>query len=119
MVDGLAPPPRPVHHRAGMIAHVGSVPAEKLLYRPYRPPASSHSQRVPCCPGCDQMRPQDLKTAMRCVVCRCESTLGTTTVTFHREGQTVVINEVPAEVCENCGEAYVDGSARQRTGFEG
>jgi hypothetical protein len=28
-------------------------------------------------------------------------------VAFHREGQTVVINEVPAEICENCGEAYV------------
>ena len=28
-------------------------------------------------------------------------------MTFHREGQTVVVNEVPAEVCENCGEAYV------------
>ena len=31
-------------------------------------------------------------------------------VTFHRHGQTVVVNEVPAEVCENCGEAYVDGA---------
>jgi YgiT-type zinc finger domain-containing protein len=31
----------------------------------------------------------------------------TTTLTFHRDGQTVVANEVPAEVCENCGEAYV------------
>jgi hypothetical protein len=29
-------------------------------------------------------------------------------VTFHRGGYTLVINEVPAEVCENCGEAYVD-----------
>jgi hypothetical protein len=28
-------------------------------------------------------------------------------VTFHRDGRTLVVNEVPAEVCENCGEAYV------------
>ena len=45
---------------------------------------------------------------MRCIVCHNgETHPGTTTVTFHREGQTVVVNEVPAEVCENCGEAYV------------
>ena len=28
-------------------------------------------------------------------------------MTFHRDGRTLVVNEVPAEVCENCGEAYV------------
>ena len=45
---------------------------------------------------------------MKCIVCHHGDTRpGTTTVTFHREGQTVVVNEVPAEVCENCGEAYV------------
>ena len=45
---------------------------------------------------------------MNCIVCHHGQTRpGTTTVTFHRDGQTVVVNEVPAEVCENCGEAYV------------
>jgi YgiT-type zinc finger domain-containing protein len=45
---------------------------------------------------------------MNCIICRHgETRPGTTTVTFHRDGRTVVINEVPAEVCENCGEAYV------------
>lgn len=45
---------------------------------------------------------------MKCIVCNHgETKPGTTTVTFHRDGQTVVVNEVPAEVCENCGEAYV------------
>jgi YgiT-type zinc finger domain-containing protein len=45
---------------------------------------------------------------MNCIVCDHGQTRpGTTTVTFHRDGQTVVVNEVPAEVCENCGEAYV------------
>ncbi len=45
---------------------------------------------------------------MNCIVCRHGDTHpGTTTVTFHRDGKTLVVNEVPAEVCENCGEAYV------------
>ena len=45
---------------------------------------------------------------MNCIVCHQGQTRpGTTTVTFHRDRQTVVVNEVPAEVCENCGEAYV------------
>jgi len=28
-------------------------------------------------------------------------------VTFPRDSRTLVVNGVPAEVCENCGEAYV------------
>ena len=30
------------------------------------------------------------------------------TVVLQRDGATVVINDVPAQVCENCGEEYVD-----------
>lgn len=45
---------------------------------------------------------------MNCIVCRHGDTHpGSTTVGFHRDGRTLVVNEVPAEVCENCGEAYV------------
>jgi YgiT-type zinc finger domain-containing protein len=45
---------------------------------------------------------------VNCIVCRDGDTRpGTTTVTFHRDGRTLVVNKVPAEVCENCGEAYV------------
>ncbi len=45
---------------------------------------------------------------MNCIVCHHgETRPGMTTVTFHRDSQTVVVNEVPADVCENCGEAYV------------
>ncbi len=45
---------------------------------------------------------------MKCIVCHNGDTQpGTTSVTFHRDGQTVVVNEVPVDVCENCGEAYV------------
>lgn len=52
---------------------------------------------------------------MTCIVCHQGDTRpGTTTVTFHRDGQTVVVNEVPAEVCENCGEAYVADDVTER-----
>lgn len=45
---------------------------------------------------------------MKCIVCHNGDTRpGVTTVAFHRDGQTVVVNEVPADVCENCGESYV------------
>ena len=45
---------------------------------------------------------------MQCIVCHNGSTLpGTTTVTFDRAGSTIVVRSVPAEICENCGEAYV------------
>jgi YgiT-type zinc finger domain-containing protein len=46
---------------------------------------------------------------MKCVVCKLgETRLGKTTVVLQRGGATVVINDVPARVCENCGEEYVD-----------
>ncbi len=45
---------------------------------------------------------------MNCIVCRHgETHPGTTTMAFHGDGRTLVANEVPADVCENCGEAYV------------
>ncbi len=46
---------------------------------------------------------------MKCVVCKLgETRPGVTTIVLQREGATVVINGVPADVCENCGEEYVD-----------
>ena len=46
---------------------------------------------------------------MRCVVCRQgETRPGKTIVVLQRDGATVVINDVPARVCENCSEEYVD-----------
>jgi YgiT-type zinc finger domain-containing protein len=46
---------------------------------------------------------------MKCVVCKQgETRPGKTTVVLQRQGATVVINDVPARVCENCGEDYVD-----------
>jgi len=46
---------------------------------------------------------------MKCVICRKGETVpGQTTVTLQRGNATVVIKDVPAEVCENCGEQYFD-----------
>jgi YgiT-type zinc finger domain-containing protein len=46
---------------------------------------------------------------MRCVICRHgETQAGTTTVTLERNGMTLVVKGVPASICTNCGEEYVD-----------
>ena len=46
---------------------------------------------------------------MKCVICKhAETKLGTTTVTLERDGLTYVVKQVPAQVCPNCGEDYVD-----------
>ena len=46
---------------------------------------------------------------MRCVVCKQADTRpGVTTVTLERGDSTFVVREVPAQVCPNCGEDYVD-----------
>jgi YgiT-type zinc finger domain-containing protein len=45
---------------------------------------------------------------MKCVICKTgEMVEGTTTVTLQRGETTVVIKDVPAEVCDNCGEYYL------------
>ena len=46
---------------------------------------------------------------MMCVVCKqAEVEIGTTTITLERDNLTMLIKNVPARVCPNCGEAYVD-----------
>lgn len=51
---------------------------------------------------------------MKCVVCRQgETRPGKTTLVLQRGGATVVINDVPAHVCENCGEEYVNGQVAE------
>ena len=48
---------------------------------------------------------------MKCLVCKqAETSSGTTTVTLERQGATFVFKDVPAQVCPNCGEDYVDDS---------
>jgi len=46
---------------------------------------------------------------MKCVICKQgETRAGVTTLTFTRDGTTLVVKNVPAQVCASCGEAYVD-----------
>lgn len=52
---------------------------------------------------------------MKCVICKQGQVQeGTATVTLERGPTTVVIKDVPAEVCENCGEYYLSEVVTQR-----
>ncbi len=45
---------------------------------------------------------------MKCVVCKTGDVIdGKTTVTLQRGETTVVIKDVPAQVCDQCGEYYL------------
>ncbi|MFA5327745.1 MAG: type II toxin-antitoxin system MqsA family antitoxin [Prolixibacteraceae bacterium] len=46
---------------------------------------------------------------MECVICKNGTTHpGHVTVTLERDGSIIAIKEVPAQVCNNCGEYYLD-----------
>ena len=46
---------------------------------------------------------------MRCPICReGEARPGTATLVLERDALTMVVRHVSAEVCENCGEEYID-----------
>jgi YgiT-type zinc finger domain-containing protein len=46
---------------------------------------------------------------MECLICKNGTTRkGKATVTLERGGSVTVIKAVPAQVCENCGEYYLD-----------
>jgi len=52
---------------------------------------------------------------MKCVVCQYgETESGTTTVTLTRGETTIVIREVPAQICTICGEEYLDAKTGKR-----
>ncbi len=52
---------------------------------------------------------QEEEAPMMCVICKNGTTqLGKATITLEREGTILVIKGVPAQVCANCGEEYVD-----------
>ncbi len=45
---------------------------------------------------------------MKCTICKQgETQSGKTTVVLERGKTTVVIKDVPADICENCGEYYL------------
>ncbi len=46
---------------------------------------------------------------MKCVICKHGETIDSSaTVTIERGALTFVVKKVPARVCSNCGEEYVD-----------
>ena len=46
---------------------------------------------------------------MKCVICKHGQTKeGTTTITLEKGNSTIVFKDVPAQICDNCGEKYVD-----------
>jgi len=52
---------------------------------------------------------------MKCVICKHGMTQeGKVTVTLQREMTTIVVKDVPAEVCENCGEYYLSESVTEK-----
>ena len=52
---------------------------------------------------------------MNCPICKHgETRPALTTVTLEREGMTLVFKGVPAQVCQNCGEAYLDEATTAR-----
>jgi YgiT-type zinc finger domain-containing protein len=52
---------------------------------------------------------------MTCVICKNSQTEpGVATLTLERGALTLVFKGVPAQVCENCGEQYVDADTTAR-----
>ena len=52
---------------------------------------------------------------MECVICKRGATRrSAATVTITRGSTIVVVKDVPADVCDNCGEEYVDETATAR-----
>ena len=71
--------------------------------------------RIPAgSPQVGRRLPQE-ELGMKCTICTHGSTEpGSTTVTVQREQATLIFRGVPAEVCDNCGEYYLDGPTADR-----
>ena len=52
---------------------------------------------------------------MKCTICKTGQTHpGITTVTLQRDNTVVVIRNVPAEICDDCGEYYLSDAIARR-----
>ena len=52
---------------------------------------------------------------MKCVICKHgETATGKVTVTLQRGEATVIVKDVPADVCENCGEYFLSEEVTQK-----
>jgi YgiT-type zinc finger domain-containing protein len=62
-----------------------------------------------------ERRLPDKETTMRCVICKQgETRPGLATVTLQREASTIIMKDVPADICENCGEYYLCESTTEK-----
>ena len=58
-----------------------------------------------------ESRLQNQEVVMKCVICREGQTVtGQATVTLQRNESTIIVKNVPAQVCANCGEYYLSES---------
>ncbi len=56
-----------------------------------------------------------MEASMTCVLCKTgHPQPGTATVTLERNHTVVVFKDVPAEVCQNCGEYYLSQAVTER-----
>ena len=52
---------------------------------------------------------------MECILCKHgETRPGFATVTLTRDAMTLIVKDVPASVCDNCGEEYVESDITAR-----
>ncbi len=52
---------------------------------------------------------------MKCVICKQgETRAGMATVTLQRGESTIIMKDVPADICENCGEYYLSESITEK-----
>ena len=52
---------------------------------------------------------------MKCAICRNgETSPGSTIYTFTNDETIVVVKDVPAQICDNCGEEYFDSETTGR-----
>lgn len=52
---------------------------------------------------------------MKCVICKIGETVpGTTSILLERDKTTLVFKNVPADVCQNCGEGYMNEETTDR-----
>lgn len=50
------------------------------------------------------------ETAMKCPICKHGETIeGTASMTLERGGTTLIFKNVPAQICNNCGEEFFNG----------
>ena len=55
------------------------------------------------------------EAAMKCVICKTgKAHVGRTTVTLERKSTVVIVKDVPASICDNCGEYYLAENVAER-----